>query len=362
MFMLGMMVSSNDSPKVVVNGVTLQTDAILQNDRIFVPVRALTEQLGATVTWVQATNEAIITLENETGISQMIADVSKSVVAIVGNYKDSSMRSSSLEYMAHGTGVIIKSGGDILTNAHVVRGLERIFVVMSDGLAYEAKIKCYDDNADLAVIKIERTGLTAIKFADESELVTGKTVVAIGTPISFSLRNSASKGIISGVNCQIGSFYNLLQTDAAINPGNSGGPLVNIKGELVGINTVKFVSAGIEGMGFSVPVNTVKYVLDQFEAYGRVNTPSIGVVFDEPWAATMGLPTQDGLTVKTLKSGSTAESAGVKTGDILHSVDGKAVHSNTDYNEVMKNYSPGSTANMTFSRDKQKFDLQITFN
>lgn len=349
-FFCGMSVSSDTVPKVAVNGRLVDGEAILQNDRVYVPIRAVGEALGADVSWDDSTKTAQVWTRGDEDASAMIADVSQSVVAIVGNYRGADVTSDKVEAMVHGTGVIIKSGGEILTNAHVVKDLEQIIVVMHDGLGYEARLKYMDEDVDLAVIKIDRIGLPAIQFADATQLVTGRTVYAIGTPISFSMRNAASRGIISGVNSISDYPYRLIHTDAAINPGNSGGPLVNAAGQLVGINSSKLAGIGVEGMGFSIPVDTVQYVLEQFEAYGRLIWPNTGLTFDESWASRIGLPTQEGLRIVLVANGSAGERAGLQPGDSVTKVCGIDVHSVVDYNEAMKHASIGGDANITFQR------------
>jgi serine protease Do len=362
-FLVGMFASANISPKVKVDGEYISTDAIIQNDRVFVPIRAVTEALGADVSWDSENQTAIINSKNENDLSAVIEDVSRSVVAIVGNYKEEkSVISDHVEAMAHGTGVVIKSGGEILTNAHVVKNLDNIIVVMTDGLGYKARIKYIDESIDLAVIKIDRLGLQTIKFAKQEDIVVGKTVIAIGTPVSFSLRNSASKGIVSGINCAIGSDYKLIQSDVAINPGNSGGPLVNTKGELLGINSSKFVSVGIEGMGFAIPVDTVKYALNQFENFGKIKRADIGVTFDESWASRIGLPTQDGLTITKILEGTSGNNAGLKVDDVLIKIGGNIVHSLVDYNEVIKNYPINDKVVFTVIRNEQQLDIEVVLD
>ncbi len=341
--------AANVSPKIMINQKVLDTEPLMYNDRVYVPIRAVSEALGADVGWDDETKTAFVNTAGEADLSDMIERVSASVVAIVGNVPSDSTHSG-VQSTSHGTGVIIKSAGEILTNAHVVADLENIIVVMSDGLGYEAKLKYIDESIDLAVIKIERLGLRPIKFADPSSIVTGKTVVAIGTPISFSLRNSASRGIISGVNCQIGSDYRLIQTDAAINPGNSGGPLVNTAGELVGINSSKFAHVSVEGMGFSIPVDTVSYTLSQFESYGRVRRANTGVEFEETWASKIGLPSRDGLTVIKVLAGSHGAQAGFLEGDIVTAVGGIVVHSLADYNEAQKFFKMGEVVEFDVTR------------
>lgn len=342
---------------VVVDGKVLGGDTILKDGTTYVPIRSVAESMGAYVTYDEATHTAIIKSPEEAS-AQMIAEVSKSVVAIVGNYKDDGINDR-VEAVAHGSGVVIKSGGEILTNAHVVKNLEQIIVIMSDGLGYVARLKYIDEDFDLAVIKIDKIGLTPIKFADPTEIVAGKTAYAIGTPVSFSLRNSVSKGIISGINCSAFSDYRLIQTDAAINPGNSGGPLVNAGGKLLGINSSKFVSSYIEGMGFSIPVDTVKYVLNQFDTYGKVRKVDLGMKYQNTWAASMGFPTQEGLNIVSVKEGSSADVAGIRAGDIINKIGSDEIHSMVDFNEAMKNYKIGSTAVFKIQRDGQVFSTNV---
>lgn len=252
-----------EAPSIYVNGNKIFSDVIVKDDRIYVPLRAVGESMGARVSWDEQNNAAnIVTSADEGAIPQVIKNVSPSVVAVIGNYSGGSTPSHMERYAqntAHGTGVIIKSGGEILTNAHVVKDLKNIIVVLHDGSGYEGYLKYIDEETDLAVIKIDKIGLQAARFSDDSDIVIGKTVIAIGTPISFSLRNSASRGIISGINRSLSSDYSMIQTDASINPGNSGGPLVDLNGNVVGINSSKLAGMGVEGMGFSIPASTVKY-------------------------------------------------------------------------------------------------------
>lgn len=357
-FCLGMSSVYARDINVVVDGIMLDGDTILKDGTTYVPIRAVAESMGAYVTYDEVTHTAIIK-SADMAASEMVAEVSKSVVAIVGNYKDESINDR-VEAVSHGSGVVIKSGGEILTNAHVVKNLEQIIVVMNDGLGYTARLKYIDEDFDLAVVKIDKIGLTPIKFADSSEIVSGKTVYAIGTPVSFSLRNSVSRGIISGINCAAFSDYRLIQTDAAINPGNSGGPLVNSKGELIGINSSKFVSDYIEGIGFSIPVDTVRYVLSQFDTYGRVRKVNLGMKYQNTWAASMGFPTQEGLNVKTVESGSTAYTAGIRDGDIINKIGSDEIHSTVDFNEVMKKYKIGNTVVFELKRGEQIFNANVT--
>ena len=239
--------------------------------------------------------------------------------------------------------------------------MEKIIVVLADGNAYEAKLKAIDEESDLAVITIKKTGLKPVKFAKESDINIGNTVIAIGTPISFSLRNSATIGIISGINRGLGSYYRVIQTDAAINPGNSGGPLVNLNGEIVGINSNKFVGAGIEGMGFSIPVNTIQYVLDQFSKFSKVVRPYLGAKFEEDWIAQVGLPSNNGITINSIEVKSPAAINGLKVKDILLSINDNKINSIVDFNEALKKYGPNSKVVFKIKRNGIIQNLSVTF-
>jgi len=256
-----------DKIKVLINGKEIGTEAKMIENKVYLPARAVSEALGANVEWDGKNRTVSVTMQgNDELVPGVLKSVSSCVVGIIGNQKEDSGYSASKysEEIVHGTGVIIKSNGEILTNAHVVKSMDKIVVVLSDGSGYEATLKCIDEDTDLALIKINKSNLNTARFGKEEDIVIGRTVLAIGTPVSLSLRNSASIGIISGINRGIGSPYSLIQTDAAINPGNSGGPLVNLKGEVIGINSSKFAATGIEGLGFSIPLNTINYVLKQF--------------------------------------------------------------------------------------------------
>jgi serine protease Do len=329
------------APNVEVNGTQIDTDAVIIDDKTYVPLRGVFEAAGAEVSWNEETQTAGINISNSLSddelIPSVIESVSPSVVGIIGRGKTESYYGSQEGIMS---GVIIKTGGEILTNAHVVKNMNTILVVMNDGKGYEAQLKYIDEDTDLAVVKIKKIGLPVVKFANSEDIVVGKQVIAIGTPITFSLRNSATVGHISGLNRSVGEPYRLVQTDTAITHGNSGGALINMNGELVGIT-----SSGYSGTNtnFAVPVDTVKYVLNQFELYGKVRHISFGAEFQEDWLAELGVPSEAGLTIKGLEKSSPLAKASFKTGDVLVSVDDVAINSIVELNELMKNYLPGDT-------------------
>ena len=331
------------APNVEVNGTQIDTDAVIIDDKTYVPLRGVFEAAGAEVSWNEETQTAGINISNSLSddelIPSVIESVSPSVVGIIGRGKTESYYGSQGGIMS-GSGVIIKTGGEILTNAHVVKNMNTILVVMNDGKGYEAQLKYIDEDTDLAVVKIKKIGLPVVKFANNEDIVVGKQVIAIGTPITFSLRNSATVGHISGLNRSVGEPYRLVQTDTAITHGNSGGALINMNGELVGIT-----SSGYSGTNtnFAVPVDTVKYVLNQFELYGKVRHISFGAEFQEDWLAELGVPSEAGLTIKGLEKSSPLAKASFKTGDVLVSVDDVAINSIVELNELMKNYLPGDT-------------------
>lgn len=331
------------APNVEVNGTQIDTDAVIIDDKTYVPLRGVFEAAGAEVSWNEETQTAGINISNSLSddelIPSVIESVSPSVVGIIGRGKTESYYGSQ-EGIMSGSGVIIKTGGEILTNAHVVKNMNTILVVMNDGKGYEAQLKYIDEDTDLAVVKIKKIGLPVVKFANSEDIVVGKQIIAIGTPITFSLRNSATVGHISGLNRSVGEPYRLVQTDTAITHGNSGGALINMNGELVGIT-----SSGYSGTNtnFAVPVDTVKYVLNQFELYGKVRHISFGAEFQEDWLAELGVPSEAGLTIKGLEKSSPLAKASFKTGDVLVSVDDVAINSIVELNELMKNYLPGDT-------------------
>jgi len=358
--------SNNVSPEVFVNGRRIpNSGAFISNDTTFVPLRMVSEALGATVSWdgtARAVSINLGTANDSSGVAEVVQAISPSVVAIVGTTPGTSLAHQDrwATGMSGGSGVIIRSGGDILTNAHVVYGLQNIVVVLHDGSTYSGRVRFIDHGSDLAVVRIDRLGLPIVTFAESNDVLVGDTVVAIGTPLSFSLRNSATKGIISGMDRGLSGEYALIQTDASINSGNSGGPLVNLRGEVVGINSSKFAGVGIEGIGFSIPADTVRFVLNQFDRYGEVRRANINAVLEESWAARRGLPTREGLRV--VSSSAITREEGLQNDDVILSIGGVNVHSQVDFNERMKSFNRGDSAEFRIWRGTSEIVLQLTLN
>lgn len=301
-------------------------------------------------------------LKEKQKVSEVVDEVNQSVVAIIGNntqYREPDYLYSKFpKNLQHGSGVVIDAEGKILTNNHVVDGIKDIYVVTYDGKVYLAKLLYADKEIDLALLQIDRKDLKPIKLAYDTEVKVGDDVVAIGTPLFFGYRNSASKGIISGLNRPVDGIYTYLQTDASINPGNSGGPLVNMKCELVGINTLGY--AFYQGMNFSIPTGNINYFLEHYKKFGKIKRCYTGIEFEETWAALLGLPTDQGLKVVTIQDGAAVTSKQVQEGDLLDSIDGKATTSIAQYNEVLKNYLPGDKVKLNFSRGDKKFEITVT--
>lgn len=299
--------------------------------------------------------------EDRNVIPAVIDKTTSSVVAIIGKPSDSKKVWESSRYnLAHGTGVIVRSNGYILTNAHVVKNMHNITVVTSDGKSYLGKTTHYDEESDLALVKIDATGLTAATFASPTDIKVGEPVMAIGTPLSFTLRNSVTYGIVSGMERSVQSKYQLIQTDAAINPGNSGGALVNLEGEVIGINTLKYVEYGVDSLGFAIPVDTVQHVLDHFFKYGKVKRPYLGVELGESWEAVVGIPSGNGLEVTYVEPDSPAAKAGVKQGDVLLAIEGAKTGTLVEYNEALKKFLPEQKVKLTLQTSAGQKVVEIT--
>lgn len=345
---------ASQNVRVYVNGSRMNSEIIMHNDRIYVPIRAVSEDLGAQVNWDEASRTAYIDFTEDDAIAKIVESVSPAVVTIVGNYKAPGEAHKYNNSTVHGSGVVYRSNGYIITNAHVVDNLTNLTVVFNDGVLVPGEVVFSDEVADIALVKVDRIGLTYVKMADMSAVLSGKTAIAIGTPISLSMSNTVTKGIVSGNGVSIpGSYYKLIQTDTAINPGNSGGPLLNTKGELIGINSSKYTGGDIDNVCFAIPADTVAYVIYEYEKNGGVSRPDFGITLEPSWEAKIGLPTAKGLTVKT------SLNAGLAPGDMIVSVNGIDVHTITDWNEALKKTYNGKSADIKFIRNNTEYNLQI---
>jgi serine protease Do len=353
----GLSVSGKSDFTVIVNGNTANVSATTINNKVYIDAEALSGLLNYNI---QKTGSKInITSKSSELIPEIVKYVGPSVVGVIGNTKS---EDSAAEGLSLGTGVIIKSGGEILTNAHVVKDMTRIVVVLSDGSGYEGRLKYIDKESDLAVIKIDKIGLTAAKFGNKSDIIVGRAAIAIGTPMSFQNRNSASAGIISGLNRSIDGYYKykLIQTDVALNPGNSGGPLVNADGEVIGINSISDRSA--QGLNYAIPIDTVQYVLSHFYKYGKVRRVGLGAEFEEDIVALYGLPSKNGLKITKIEGGSCSEKYGLKINDYICSVNNNAVNTIVDLNEAFKAFIPGNKVNISIRRNGKLQNVNLVLD
>jgi serine protease Do len=262
---------------------------------------------------------------------------------------------------AQGSGFIIDKSGLIVTNNHVVQGADKITVILKDDSKYDAKIVGRDPVTDIALIKVEpKKDLPVVRLGSSDDLKVGEWVVAIGAP--FGLEYTVTAGIVSAKGRVIGSgpYDDFIQTDASINPGNSGGPLINMQGEVVGINTM--IIAGGQGIGFAIPVNQAKGIIAQLETNGEVTRGWLGVTIQDvnaDLAEYYGLKGKNGAMVAEVIPGDPADKAGIKAKDIITEVNGKAVTSSRDLTNLAANLQVGETAKVTILRDGKPQTLEV---
>lgn len=261
-----------------------------------------------------------------------------------------------------GSGFILTADGFIMTNAHVVEGADEVLVTLTDEREFKAKIIGSDKRTDVAVVKIEATGLPAIKVGDVSRLKVGEWVMAIGSP--FGLKNTVTAGIVSAKQRDTGDYLPFIQTDVAINPGNSGGPLINMRGEVVGVNSQIYSrSGGFMGISFAIPMDEAIRVSDQLRASGRVSRGRIGVQIDQVTkdvAESIGLGKPMGALVRGVETASPADKAGVEAGDIITKVDGKTIEKHSDLPRLVGSIKPSTKIAVTVFRRGATKELAVT--
>lgn len=261
-----------------------------------------------------------------------------------------------------GSGFILSADGFIMTNAHVVDGADEVIVTLTDKREFKARIVGADKRTDVAVVKIEAAGLPAVKIGDVNRLKVGEWVMAIGSP--FGLDNTVTAGIVSAKQRDTGDYLALIQTDVAINPGNSGGPLINLRGEVVGINSQIYSrSGGYMGIAFAIPIDEAMRVSEQLRTSGRVTRGRIGVQIDQVTkevAEAIGLGKPQGALVRGVETGSPAEKAGVEPGDIITRFDGRVIEKSTDLPRSVGAMKPGTRSTMTVFRRGASKELAVT--
>ncbi len=308
-------------------------------------------------------------------IVQIAKEVGPSVVGVSVSVNQPMLGEleSAQQESGYGTGIIVTQDGYIATNNHVVQGADSVKIKLFDGTEYQATVVGTDKTTDLAVIKIDATGLIPAALGDSDALEVGENVVAIGNPLGEELAGSVTSGIVSALKRVIptnGFSQEYIQTDAAINPGNSGGALVNMKGQVIGINTLKTYMAGYddygvpigtEGIGFAIPINHAKPIVEQLIATGSVQRPGIGIscFVDETHTVNPeGAPA--GVTVSDVTKNGPAAQAGLQAGDIITAIDGTAVDTVDALTTILQSHAIGEKAELTVWRKGQEYKAVVT--
>lgn len=303
-----------------------------------------------------------------------------------GNSSGSTGDESNLETASEGSGVIYKKDGKtayIVTNNHVVEGQSELEVLLADGTKVKAELVGTDAYTDLAVLKIDSDKVTTVAdFGDSASLKVGEPAIAIGSPLGSEYANSVTEGIISSLNRQVTSTndegqevnINAIQTDAAINPGNSGGPLINIKGQVIGINSSKIASSGtssgvsVEGMGFAIPSNDVVTVINQLEKNGKISRPALGVsmydlssISSEQQEQVLKVPSsvKSGVVILSVANGTPAEKAGLEKYDVITKIDGEEISNTTELRAALYKKAVGDKMEITFYRGDQEKTVTV---
>ncbi len=295
-----------------------------------------------------------------------IEKVSPSVVGIVNRQKIRTFFGEQ-QQVSGGSGVVYDAHGHLITNYHVVQGADELVVLLADGRQVAGRLVGSDPRTDLAVVKVNVPDLPVPAFGDSDRLRVGEPAIAIGNPVSLEFQRSATAGIISGLNRTLYQYaeeeLGLIQTDAAINPGNSGGPLVNSRGEVIGINSVKLATEAIEGMGFAIPMKTVTPIVWEIITRGYVSRPWVGVyVADNDEARTyLGVEIQRGVYVFKVAPGSPAAAAGLAQGDVILEAGGTPIESGLDLRRAIRARQVGERIEITILRDgrSQTVPVQI---
>lgn len=314
-------------------------------------------------------NSSVQLVGNSGEISPVVAIAQKVTPSIVGVKTYGTMnywgRQIENQELGSGSGIIFRQDGYIVTNYHVIENATSVIVTMNDGKDYEATIIGSDSSSDLAVLKVDAKGLPAAELGDSDQLQIGELVVAIGNPLGYE--NTVTDGIVSGLNRQLNNYTDsmtLIQTNAAINGGNSGGALVNSKGEVVGINSVKLVASNAEGMGFALSINEVKPIVEELINKGHVSRPYLGVSInsqyqvDENTAEKYEIPM--GIQIAEVMQGGPADKAGLQAGDIIYKVDDMLIQSFDDLSNIIDNSKVGDQIRVLANRNGQKITAVVT--
>lgn len=330
-------------------------------------INVLQEQLNAIK---NTPSGSVDTLDGGKTVSQIYAQNVQAVVAISNQYLTTNIYGQVSQTASSGSGFIISENGYVVSNYHVVEGANTLRVITSDSREYDAKLVGYDSVNDLAVLKIDATGLPYVKLGKSDALTVGDRVLAIGNPLG-ELTSTLTVGYVSAKDRMVntdGTSLNMLQTDAAINSGNSGGPLFNMSGEVIGITTAKYSGtsasgATIEGIGFAIPIDDVADLIEDLVKDGYISGAYLGVMvrdMDPTVVQNYGMPM--GVYVQEVTRGSCAETAGIKAKDIIVNVGGYDVTSMSMLSRVLRKFDPAQTTTITVYRSGEQMHLNITFD
>lgn len=328
--------------------------------------------LNGTTNSVKGTSsQIVVSNEKGTNVYQAVSEKAKpSVVGITTTTLSSdNMFSMPTESTGVGTGIIVDSNGYILTNSHVISDgqAKTVNVLFSDGSTIDGEVYWYDSQLDLAIVKVNKTGLTAAELGDSDKVQIGDISVAIGNPYGLDLAGTVTQGIISGLDRTIQTeketMTGLMQTDASINPGNSGGPLLNEKGQVIGINSAKVSSA--EGIGFSIPINTAKPIIEQVIKSGNFEKVTLGIkgIDVTTFESSTGtdLAADEGVYIVEVVSDTPAQKSGIQAGDVIVKVGNDETPTMTDLNKVLYKYKSGQSTKVTVNRSGKEVTVDIKF-
>ncbi len=371
---------SNVWKYILVSGISsIVGGAIVAGALLFMPIVPSNDDSGNKNIGIGEYKKVEIVASGEEAVSVVAEKVGPSVVGIRTTYQSSSDIFGVQASDGEGSGIIISSDGLIITNHHVIeKALDdktreirtgakvEVFLPNKMDKPYTATIKGYDAKTDLAVISINEKNLTAIEFGDSDKLKVGEQVVAIGNPGGLEYMGSVTGGYVSGLNRTVqvdtGRKIKLIQTDAAINPGNSGGALVNLKGQLIGINTIKMVQTGFEGVGFAIPVNEIKKISEELIKNNYISRPYLGIYvnqnYTEDIAKKNNMPM--GIFVADVELLGAAQKAGIKANDVIVSFNNKTVKSFDELEEEKNKFKPGDVVEAQVYRDGKTFKVSIT--
>jgi len=290
---------------------------------------------------------------NDLATVEVVNRVMPAVVGVNNYIYVSRFGQTALQERGSGSGVIVSPYGYIITNQHVIDAADEIRVVLPDDGTFPATLVGEDILTDLALLKIERVALPHVPLGDSAAVRVGESVIAVGNPLGF-FQQTVTAGIISAVERQVRIpdsqyAYTFIQTDAVINPGNSGGPLVNLRGEIIGINSVKVSRLGVEGIGLAIPSRTVKRVMDDLRQYQKVRRPQLGIMVED-LAQLTGDTADQGVHIREVMVGSAAEQGGLQAGDVIKYVEDRPVRFLAQLFDALLEYYPGDNVEITVKR------------